>query len=76
MVVEASADSGPRQVKRDRDGSGKAGDDDGEYTMVVDPTMGDSSTESVEEVKNEEEADEEEQLRVKASTNDCRGRRG
>ena len=68
VVVEASEDSRTRQVKRDRDGSDKAGDAEGSDEMDVDPTKarGDSSTEEVEEVKNEEEDEEEEQGSTRA----------
>ena len=48
-------------MKRDRDGSDKAGDAEGSDTMEADPTKGDSSTEEVDEVKNEDEDEEEEQ---------------
>ena len=61
VVVEDSEDSWTRQVKRDRDGSDKAGDAEGADEMDADPTKGDSSTEEVEEVENEDEDGEEEQ---------------
>ena len=65
MTVAASDESGSRQVKRERDGSGKAGDAE-ESDMVEDGSGdadidGGSSTEEVDQVEAGDEEDEEEQ---------------
>ena len=63
VAVDASDESGSRQVKRERDGSGRAGDAE-ESGMVEDgpgDAEGGSSTEEVDQGEAGEEEDEEEQ---------------